>query len=420
MKKTYQDFPASFVCLFFIISAVIICSRRIDIIVNPQLWAEDGAIWLSTIYNQGFWAGFLAPQNGYYQTISRCSYGLGLLFGLQYAPLVATVIAITIRCSIVAFWMSKRFDFIDIKYRLLLTFYFLFMPNLAEGYVNITNAHWYLSLYLLSVLLANPASSFRGKFHDMSVLLLSALSGPFIIFIAPCLAIKRYYERGGIAASLKKIDLFDIVLVICFFVQLFAILTTATGTRSTAALGASIFGLFEILQNRVFLGSLFDISLVLSWKPEHITTIVFVLLNLAAILYFAFAGSWRVKISIIFPVLMLSFALAKPMISNTQPQWPPMINTAEGERYFYVPDIFYFAFLLLIVSNLRNSKKIENFILLSVTVIFLYIFPNYFFIYPHPNFHYKEQIIQFEKLPSGGKMDIAITPPGWYMHLIKK
>ncbi len=420
MKKIYQDFPASFVCLFFIISAVIICSRRIDIIVNPQLWAEDGAIWLSTIYNQGFWVGFWDPQNGYYQTISRCSYGLGLLFGLQHAPLVATVIAITIRCSIVTFWMSKRFDFIDIKYRVLLTFYFLLMPNIDEGYVNITNAHWYLSLYLMSVLLAKQASSFAGKFHDISVLLFSALSGPFVVFIIPCLAIKRYYERGGIAASLKKVNLFDIIMVLCFCVQFIAILITSAGTRSAAPLGASIFGLFEILQNRVFLGSFFDLSLVLSWEPGQVATIIFVLSNLAAILYFAFAGSWRVKISIIFPVLMLSFALAKPMISNTQPQWPPMINTAGGGRYFYVPDIFYFAFLLLVVSNLRNSKKIENFILLSVTVIFLYIFPNYFFIYPHPNFHYKEQIIQFEKLPSGEKMDIAITPPGWYMHLIKK
>jgi len=420
MKKTYQDFPASFVCLFFIISAVIICSRRIDIIVNPQLWAEDGAIWLSTIYNQGFWTGILSPQNGYYQSISRCSYGLGLLFGLQYAPLVANVIAIAIRCSLAAFWVSKRFDFIDMKYRVLLTFYFLLMPNLAEGYVNITNAHWYLSLYLLSVLLANPASSFGGKFHDMLVLLLSALSGPFVIFITPCLAIKRYYERGGILAGLKKVNLFDIVMVLCFCVQFIAILTTSAGTRSPAPLGASIFGLFEILQNRVFLASFFDLSLILSWKPGHVAIIIFVLSNLAAILYFAFVGNWRVKISILFPVLMLSFALAKPMISDTQPQWPPMINTAGGERYFYLPNIFYFSFLLLIVSHLRNFKKTENFIFLSVAVIFLYICPKYFFIYPHANLHYKEQIIRFEQLPSGEKMDIAITPPGWYMRLNKK
>lgn len=416
MQKFHRKIFAFLPLIFFLISAVIICSRRIDIITNPQPWAEDGVVWLSTIYNHGFWAGIFLPQDGYYQSISRCSYALGLLFGLQHAPLIANIIAIAIRCSITTFWLSNRFNFIALQYRVLLTCYFLLMPNISEGYVNITNAHWYLSLYLFSVLIATPPSSFGAKFHDMSVLLFSALSGPFVIFLVPCLAIKRYYERGGIAASLKQTNLFDIVMTLCFCIQFFAILTTATETRSPAPLGASIFGLFEILQNKIFLGSFFDMPLILSWELKHSSTIVLVILNLTTIFYFALTGNWRVKISILFPVLILSFALAKPMIALAHPQWP-IIAHGGGERYFYIQNIFYFSFLLLILSNF---KIVKNFILLLISVTFLYLFPSYFFIYPHANFHYKEQITQFEKLQSGEERDIAIIPPGWHMHLIKK
>src|SRR5699024_1462054 len=131
-------------------SAFIMLMRRPDIITAPIPWAEDGKVWLSQAYNIGFASLFLV-QDGYMQTISRVAYFIGSLFGLADAPLVATLIAISLRCLMCSFFMSKRFDFIDLKVRFSLLIFFLLMPNIYEGYVNITNAQWYLSLYAIGI-----------------------------------------------------------------------------------------------------------------------------------------------------------------------------------------------------------------------------------------------------------------------------
>ncbi|MFM4746798.1 hypothetical protein ACEUD3_03060 [Aeromonas veronii] len=93
--------------LLFLILFVMIASRRPDILLNAQPWAEDGAIWMQSIHNDGFWSTIFLPQNGYYQTISKLSYGFGLLFGVKYAVLIANSIAISIRCMMVVFFTFK-------------------------------------------------------------------------------------------------------------------------------------------------------------------------------------------------------------------------------------------------------------------------------------------------------------------------
>ena len=108
----------------FISLFVVITLRRPDIIMNAQPWAEDGRVWIQNIYNDGFWNSFYSPQNGYYQTISRIAFGIGLLFGLSKAALIANTIAISIRCFFVLYILSSRMSFIDIRLRIFSILYF--------------------------------------------------------------------------------------------------------------------------------------------------------------------------------------------------------------------------------------------------------------------------------------------------------
>ena len=71
-----------YIIQIYIIVFVVIVLRRPDIIFNAQPWAEDG-LWMASVYTEGFWSSLLAPQNGYFQTISRLAYGLGLLWGYR-------------------------------------------------------------------------------------------------------------------------------------------------------------------------------------------------------------------------------------------------------------------------------------------------------------------------------------------------
>jgi len=59
----------------FLISFLILFSRRPDAILNAQFYAEDGARWFADAYHMG-WRCLLIPDSGYLQTVSRI---IGLL-----------------------------------------------------------------------------------------------------------------------------------------------------------------------------------------------------------------------------------------------------------------------------------------------------------------------------------------------------
>src|SRR4029078_7327642 len=59
---------------------------------------------------------------------------------------------------------------------------------------NITNTQWRLALLVLIMLFARPSRSPRWNAFDLLILALSALSGPFIIFIAPIAAVLSWSE----------------------------------------------------------------------------------------------------------------------------------------------------------------------------------------------------------------------------------
>lgn len=402
---------------FMLIAFILFALRRPDIIMHAQPWAEDGRVWMAGIYNNGFWASLILPQNGYYQTISRLTYGISIFFGLSHAALYANVIAILLRCFLIGFILSKRMNFIEIKYRFALAFYIILMPNVAEGFVNITNSHWYLSMYLLAIVIAKEAETTSQKIHDFILLIVSGLSGPFVVFIAPCLLIKRISNRGGIVNAIRQINLFDLTMAACCIIQIVAILTTSEATRPNSPLGYNFGLLADIISCRIIYGSFmpFEMARIMA-SHGNINVVIFIILCIILIFSF-FKYGWRIKTLVLFPVLMIGFALARPVIAMDQPQWPLIFNTESGERYFYVTNI---ALASLAISLISVLPKYKNFTLSAGFIIFLVLTPKSFRLPNLPDVGYINDIQRFEKVATGQKMDIKILPPGWTMTLQKK
>lgn len=401
----------------FISLFVVITLRRPDIIMNAQPWAEDGRVWIQNIYNDGFWNSFYSPQNGYYQTISRIAFGIGLLFGLSKAALIANTIAISIRCFFVLYILSSRMSFIDIRLRIFSILYFLFMPNVQEGYVNITNAHWYLSMYLMAVVISDEAKNKIWKIHDYLLLVISSLSGPFVVFIAPCLFLKRIIQRGGIIKAVKQINLFDALMIVLFTIQFIAILSSSDAGRSHAPLGASFGVLVNIISYRVFWGTFLSDSISYPLSLIYWLNLIIFCFMVTSILYSFVVSGWRLKCSILFVLLMIAFALAKPMISMTQPQWPCLLNPNAGERYFYITNFGFFCFILSILNRNHVAKVVITYALFALMIPLFFIS---FSVQPNADTGYLNDIKKFNALPRGETMSININPPGWTMQLIKK
>lgn len=409
----------TFMIIFFVIAA-----RRPDILLHPQLWAEDGKIWLAQAYNQGVYS-LLLPQNGYYQTISKVTFNIALLFGLSKAALVANIIAISIRCCLVMFLLSSRVSFIHISYRIVAIIYFLLMPNIGEAYVNITNVQWYLSLYLFMVIFADASNHWGWKFHDYTVLILAGLSGPFVIFLFPCLFIKRFVQHKSIIKYIKNINIFDIIMIMCCIIQILAILLTITShARSSAPLGASFALLVKIISVRIILGTFFSNDMVAVYASKGIFSFLkswfsFALffIFIASIFKIIFSSGWRFWISFLFPLLMISFALANPMMSFVEPQWPLFLTPGGGERYFILTNLFLFCFVLFAISQAGNlSQTLLSCLMICMVPLFFLNFS----ISPLEHVGFREDLQQFSKLEKGQEMSIHINPAGWFMNLKKK
>ncbi|HGN8756688.1 TPA: glucosyl transferase [Enterobacter asburiae] len=408
--------------LLFILCFAVFIMRRPDIIQNPQFWAEDGAVWYEQINHIGSIQSILLPRNGYFQTISKLTASLASYFPLYLAPIFFNITALILRCCVVMYLLSSRMSIYSFWCRAVVACFILLMPNLEEVHANITNTHWYLSMWLFMILISKNTNGLYWKAHDYFVLALSGLSGPFIVLMLPILMLKQIQNIKGSTSDrlIKKlwpmIDVFSVSFVLISLIQIFSILLSADSTRSHAPLGWSLQILCNILSSHIFIGFLLPMKQALYTWDFYFFNIIISISSLAMTLYVFCKGDWRSKSIVLFPALMLFFALIKPMIHETHTQWP-MIQYGAGQRYFLIPSVFWCA-IIMMASYLFSRKAL---LLTSLLMIFAILITGYsnFRISALPDSKWLEQASKFEGLQPGEVMKFDITPPGWSMNLIR-
>jgi hypothetical protein len=413
--------------LAFLIAFLVLFLRRPDALLNAQFWAEDGAVWFSKIFNQGFIGPLFSPQDGYFQTISRLTMGIAALFPLEMAPFVSNTIGLMIRASLLCFLFTPRMGWVGNKEKLVIGAYYLLMPGILEVHPNITNAHWYLSIYLCMVLSAEAPKRALAKIHDMAILVISGLSGPFVVFIAPFYGMKylmdnewnilRSIKRYCLPGSVSKL-LFNLAFVVICLIQVGSILVYSSG-RSSAPLGLSLEVLSNILSARIFLGSFIPHELIayvwqLTWLNAGVS-----LLSLSLLVYAMLRGGWRMTLFVGFAAIMIGFALSKPQISLDQPQLPLLMHGAAGGRYFIITNIVWFSVLVFVSSRQTLVNKS-----LLLGLLFCMVFVSSWFSFKVDkleDLHYQRYVEQYYQLKPGEVMEIPLNPGGgWKMGLIRK
>lgn len=422
MNKIKSDQVFYFIAIAAI-SIIVFVARRPDIILNPQFWAEDGKIWFEQAYNMGPMRSILLPQNGYYQTISKIVASASLALPLYAAPLFFNLMALLVRSLMVAYILSPRLDRYPLAGRMLLSAYILLMPHLSEVHANVTNTHWYLSIWLLMVLISKPATGIYWRIHDYLILIIAGLSGPFIIFMAPVILLRIL--DGEIALNpismtktlARKMTPFSVTFFLIFLIQMIAILFTVDAGRSDAPLGANFKTLFSILSAKIFAGFILTEAGVDSLWDMHVINAAVTLLGLSFLVFILIRGDWREKSLAIFPVLVIAFSLARPMISLDQPQWP-MIRHA-GERYLLIPHVLWMALLLIGIGKLhayqaQRALFVAACIIVSVTGFLGFRLP------PLPESNWIDQVSKYNHASVGKTVELKINPDGWNLHLNKK
>ncbi len=387
--------------------------RRPELLNNPQFWAEDGAIWYQVAYNEGAFSSIIQPVAGYFQTISKLMGAITLNVDLAYAPLIYNVSALAIRAGLVAFFLSRRFSSVPLLYRIAISTFVVLMPDLEEIHANVTNDQWYLSLYLLLVVLAPHGRSLFSKIHDIVSIIICGLSGPFIIFMMPVVVIKAYldFKRGD---HLNKLIISSLIIV-CL-IQGGSLLMTISDARFSPELGFSILLLFKLLSTRIFLAILTTpVWSAFLWEHSFFC-VIFGILCLGVLVFTFIRAKSMLKYAIIFGVVMIAAALKKPMVPNDVLAWP-CLQIAAG-RYFVVPTVIWFATVVWFFN--RIFSKYSSRIVIAITMC-VFACDVVFFKLPRlEDFHWADQVAEFNNLPVGEKYTFKFNPVGWTMTLDKR
>ncbi|MBS0967669.1 hypothetical protein JK232_02065 [Nissabacter archeti] len=412
--------------IILIATYFILFLRRPDILTNAQFWAEDGVIWYKNAYEYGALLSLLHPQNGYYQTISKIVGGMSIFVPLAYAPIFTNALGILIRAAVVWFFLSKRLNFLSLVPRIFIALYFIFMPYTDEVHANITNAHWFLALYSLMILMANKSESILWRFHDLIILFTSSISGPFSVFLLPCLALK-YLSIEGLSNifNIERIIKFfesrhHLIILIGAFIQVFSILISSDSSRSNAPLGADLLLMFKIISSRVVVSTIATGNISLLFWDISSLSILTSFAFLLGVIRVIKTKDWRPISLLLLSGLIIGFSLARPMISLTEPQWPILRSYMAVQRYFVLPHIVIFTLISLLTFEMCKTFLAKIIYVFSFSIVIVFLIVNFFSIPPLPDQHWQESVNRFNIALPGEIVIMPITPTGWEMNLQKK
>ncbi|EPG9736030.1 hypothetical protein KE027_002450, partial [Citrobacter freundii] len=191
---------------------------------------------------------------------------------------------------------------------------------------------------------------------------------------------------------------FDVLTGFICIIQIIAILTTVNETRTTAPLGATFTLLTQIISYRVILGTFFYTPQAL-WLVDNIPLMMFMFFSFIVVFVFAlFKKNKYLLILSPLPILMITFALAKPMMSNIDPQWPKFLIPGSGDRYFFITNVFFFAFIIYLISLVG---KFSNILIIIFLIILTPLASTYASIYPLAEYGYKDNIKKYYELKDG-------------------
>ena len=400
--------------VFFLLTCVILVSRRPDAIFHAQLYAEDGNVWFADAYNLGWWPSLFRTYAGYFELLPRLGAALALLAPLSLVPLLLNLIGIAFQALPANLLLMARSSALgSIRFRFLLACMYLVLPNCDEVSRGITNAQWSLALSAFILLAARTPHSVAGRIFDIVIVLLCGLSGPFCMFLLPIAVFHAWGDR-----DYRRYSTVGILAGSCL-IQSWALLSLGPAARAHRALGASpeLFG--RILGSQVYLATVLG-SNGLAAKTSQLFMIGLICIAIggtAWIVITTLKSPIAMKLFLFFSAGVFAAGLINPFEWDhpTIPVWQVYAGLA-GLRYWFYPTLaFAWSLLYGFRSHIAPVK------LISATLLCLMCFgiirnwhqPAY------SETHFSESVKRFKAAPPGTVITIPEYPQGWNMQLIK-
>lgn len=374
---------------------------------NPQLWAEDGTIFLSQARTLGF-QSVVTPYAGYLHVLPRFIAFFAQLFPLANIPLVyftASLLVLIFTCCYLA-----EVPWLPPKLKIIFPFVILLAPHNGEIFLTLTNIHWLCAILLPFIAFNTHRHGARHLIKTALLLLVIGLSDPFVIVFYLLFVI-----RPLITPKTDRKDAFVLWLVATLTVSIQLFIFHSNQPHEHLLIDTNIWHWIEATLVRptagLFLGK------EVGWIGYTVPAASYILgiglsLFCAILSYAILTSGWQTnRVSVGFVVLACLSLLASFVRLCDRPLL--LAPFVAGERYYFLPFVFVcFALVWFYYTAIGWRKQLGLYacciVLLSTASVFQC--PR------KTDLHWRDHIANLKNEKS---ISVPLNPPGWNVILYR-
>jgi len=382
--------------------AILLFLRKPYALLVPQLYAEDGTIFLAQNDLVGLRA-FLEPYMGYLHTLPRLiAWTASRLLDPAWWPAFYNVTAFVLWLAVIARTFSPRLP-LPPALRPWLAFAFFLGPQTGEVLFSITNLQWVVAFLLIEqAFLAAPTTTAQ-RITDLALVALVGLTGPFIIALGPLLAWRWWRDTSSPRFKRSSCNLQLLALAsACAAIQAYFIVRP--GPRF-------VFPPFDAAHFCAVVG-----QHLLVWPvfgdhlARHFPPLLLGFLGLVPVVALL---AWSLRPHARRPLraqLVVAFLLMMAAgVYRARPDTWNLDNLVFGDRYFYLPRVLLAWLLILeIDAAQRTVRWLARATALAIAVVHVkgYSVP------AEPNYQWSRHV---DPIRRGVPANIPTLPEGWTM-----
>ena len=392
------------ILLIFLIVLGILLFRRTDAFTNPQIWAEDGPIFLSQ-YSQFGLKSLLIPYAGYLHFAPRL---IAIFWGTLHVSYLYIPICYNYSTFLITFLIVlniwKTTSYINIKHKILYATSFLLTPTASDIYLNITNINWITALYLVNFLFTRYSDHIQGhSYSNLLAIFIISLTGPFSTLLSPLVILIMILERKEL--TFKKILPLSLILL-GGIIQLVYIKFIDVGFYRGQPGPPEPYHLLMFITNNMSEMLFLKYDFMQWLSPVKMITISFIAFVLVG--YFFFLG--YIKIANKRKYILLWYAIIVLGV-YIKTYWPneSKVLALDNARYYFLP--YTCIGWLLILSFDKKIKPVY------IGIYLLFFIAQYRYTRMKlADKQWKKQILEYYQ---GKTQELEINPEGWRFSLPK-
>ncbi|HEX7815153.1 hypothetical protein [Dyella sp.] len=397
--------PVSFLFLV-LVSAAVLAWRAPELLLKPQFWAEDGAIFFAQQYGD-WWPHLFAPYWGYLHFLPRLVSWVAMPLGLRHQPFYYGLFGLIIDALAVAYVTRKSgVFFLPIVVWLSL----VLAPNdgLYTGYIQ--NIQWFTQFALVALCLlprSAHAPATKGR-RGMECMVVAAcgLTGPFgvlvaglagAIYVLAKLPAGLYGMRDTAAAywqTLAKERI--VVLILCSIMQLATTIASPIKDQLDPPRLGFIWKVFGLWSQDHFFGA--------SFLPAGL--FVPVILVLAFVFFNARAIPANKRLLC---MLLLGMAIAELLLGALK-QGAIEAGMMGGDRYYLIGKTCAWWIVPSIVALFVRDPRAPVAMTIGAMFAIAVMNPAWMRRAPLPDMNWKAQA---DALDAGQSVELRINPSWW-------